>query len=160
MTSCQAQACTQHLNSIQGSIYHKLWGGWRQIWGGDGADVEDDDDAVDVMEMLPLCQGGVDGVDGGDFPPAAVADQPLRRRKKGSASTAASKNYREIRVSLFWRYGVIHKKMEAMQPLRAKWAWVARPTRVAAPPGFIWASWPLSCATTSPGASRVKILML
>jgi hypothetical protein len=71
MTSCQAQACTQHLNSIHGSIYHKLWGGWRQIWGGDGTDVEDDDDAaVDVMEMLPLWQGGVDGVDGGDFPPA------------------------------------------------------------------------------------------
>jgi hypothetical protein len=31
MTSCQAQTCTHHLNNIQGSIHHKLWGGWRRI---------------------------------------------------------------------------------------------------------------------------------
>jgi hypothetical protein len=82
MTSCQAQTCTQHLNSIQGSIYHKLWGGWRWIQGGDGADVEvdDDDGVVDVMEMLPLGQGGVDGVDGSYFSLAAASDQPLQRR--------------------------------------------------------------------------------
>jgi hypothetical protein len=43
-----------------------------EFQGGDGADVGDDDDGVvDVMERLPLCQGGVDGVDGGDFPPVA-----------------------------------------------------------------------------------------
>jgi hypothetical protein len=54
-----------------------------------------------MMEILPLCQGGVDGVDGSDLPPAAKADQPLRRRKKGSASAVASENYRKIRVSPF-----------------------------------------------------------
>jgi hypothetical protein len=53
------------------------------------------------MEMLPLCQGGVGGVNGGDFPPAAASDQPLWRRKKGSTSAAASENYRKIRVPLF-----------------------------------------------------------
>jgi hypothetical protein len=31
MTSCQAQTSTHHLKSIQGSIYHKLWGGWHRI---------------------------------------------------------------------------------------------------------------------------------
>jgi hypothetical protein len=41
-----------------------------------GADVEDDDGAVDVMEMLPLRKRGVDGVDGGDFPLVATADCP------------------------------------------------------------------------------------
>jgi hypothetical protein len=102
MKSCQAQTCTQHLNSIQGSIYHKLWGGWRRIRGGDGADVEDDDGSVYVMEMLPLRQGGVGAVDGGDFPSTATADQPLRRRKKGSASSAASENCRKIRASFFF----------------------------------------------------------
>jgi hypothetical protein len=62
--------------------------------GGDGADVGNDDaGAIDVMEMLSLCQGGVDGVDGGDFPLVAAADQPLQRWKKGSASAAASENY-------------------------------------------------------------------
>jgi hypothetical protein len=47
MTSCQAQTCTQHLKNIWGSIYQKLWGGWRRIRDGDGADVDDDDD-VDI----------------------------------------------------------------------------------------------------------------
>jgi hypothetical protein len=62
--------------------------------------IENDDDGdVDVMEMLPLRQGGVDGVDGGDFPLAATTDQRLRRRRKSSASTL--KNYRKIRASLF-----------------------------------------------------------
>jgi hypothetical protein len=50
------------------------------------------------MEMLPLCQGGLDG---GNFPLVAAADQPLRRRKKGSASAAASENYIKIRASIF-----------------------------------------------------------
>jgi hypothetical protein len=62
---------------------------------------DDGDGAVDVMEMLPLRQGGVSGVDGGDFPPAAAADQPPRRRKKGSTSAAVSENYRKIRASFF-----------------------------------------------------------
>jgi hypothetical protein len=53
------------------------------------------------MEMLPLCQGGVGGVEGVDFPAAAAADQPLWRRKKGSASATTSENYRKIRASLF-----------------------------------------------------------
>jgi hypothetical protein len=54
MTSCQAQICTQHLNSIQGSIFHKLWGDDVEYWGGDGANVGADEDGdVDVIEMLP-----------------------------------------------------------------------------------------------------------
>jgi hypothetical protein len=53
------------------------------------------------MEVLPLRQGGVGGVDGSDFPLAAAADQSLQRRKKGSASATASENYRKIRASLF-----------------------------------------------------------
>jgi hypothetical protein len=44
-----------------------------------------------MIEMLPLCLGGVGGNDGGDFPLAAAADQPFWRWKKGSA--AASENY-------------------------------------------------------------------
>jgi hypothetical protein len=59
-----------------------------------------------VLEMWwrcsPLHQGGVDGVDAGDFSPAAVADRPFRRWKKGSTSTATSENYRENRMSLFY----------------------------------------------------------
>jgi hypothetical protein len=31
VTSCQAQTCTHLLNSIQGTIYHKLWGEWLWI---------------------------------------------------------------------------------------------------------------------------------
>jgi hypothetical protein len=108
----------------------------------------------------PLHQGGVDGVDGGDFPLAAAADQHLWRRKKGSASATASKNYRKIRASPFCRDGVVHKKTEARRPPRAERAWVVRPARVVAPPGLLQASWPLSCATTSPGACHVKILTL
>jgi hypothetical protein len=72
------------------------------------------------MEMLPLWQGGVNGVDGSDFPLATAADQHLRMRKKGSTSAAALKNYQKIRASLFWWYEVIHKKMEARQPPMAK----------------------------------------
>jgi hypothetical protein len=55
------------------------------------------------MEMLPLREGGVDGVDGGDFPPAATTDQPFWRRRMGSTSAAAAAlgNYRTIRASLF-----------------------------------------------------------
>jgi hypothetical protein len=71
------------------------------------------------MEMLPLHQGGVDGVDGSDLPLAATTDQNLRRKKKGSASTTLE-NYRKIRASLLCRYGVIHKKTEARRPPRAK----------------------------------------
>jgi hypothetical protein len=53
MTSFQAQTYTQHLNSIHGSIYHRLWGDVKSQ-GGDGADVGDDEDGVeDVMEILP-----------------------------------------------------------------------------------------------------------
>jgi hypothetical protein len=95
--------------------------GIRQIRGGDGADVDGDDDgAVDVMEILPPPLHRVDGVDGGDFPLADVADRPFWRRKKGSAFAAASENYRKIRVSLLSRYRVVHKKMEARRPARAK----------------------------------------
>jgi hypothetical protein len=112
------------------------------------------------MEMLPLRQGGVDGVDGSDFSPATAADQPLWRRKKGSASTTALENYRKIRASLFCSNGVVHKKTEERQPPRAERAWVARPAKVVAPPGLIQASWLASYATTSLGASHDKILML
>jgi hypothetical protein len=89
------------------------------------------------MEILPLRQGGVNSVDGSDFPPAAAADQPLQRRKKGSASTAALENYRKIRASIFSRYGVVHKKTEARRPLRAKRVWVAQPAKVVVPPGLV-----------------------
>jgi hypothetical protein len=54
------------------------------------------------MEMIPLCQGGVEGVDGSDFPKAAVADQSLWRWKKGSSSAAASENYEKNRASLVY----------------------------------------------------------
>jgi hypothetical protein len=127
MKSCLGQTCTKHLNSIQGSIYHKLWGDDVKYQGEDGADVGDDEDGVvDVIDMLPLCQGGVDGDDGGDFHPAAVADQPFWRWKKGSASAAALENYGENRVSLFcWNKGV-HKKTEARRRSRGKQALVVR----------------------------------
>jgi hypothetical protein len=77
------------------------------------------------MERLPLRQGGVDGVNGGDFPPTAAVDWPLRRWKKGSASDAASENYGKNRMFLFYREGVDHNKTETRRPLRARWAWVA-----------------------------------
>jgi hypothetical protein len=44
MTRCQEQTCTQHLNNIQGSIYHKLWGGDVGDGDGNGADVGDGED--------------------------------------------------------------------------------------------------------------------
>jgi hypothetical protein len=52
--------------------------------------------------------GQVDGVDGGDFPPADAANQPLRMWKKGSASAAASEFYApavvEDLISLFYMF--------------------------------------------------------
>jgi hypothetical protein len=54
----------------------------------------------------------------------------------------------------------VHKKTEASRPPRAKQAFVARLAREVAPPLLIWASWLPSCATTSPGASRDKILTM
>jgi hypothetical protein len=64
--------------------------------------IEDDEDgSIDVMQMLPLRQGGVYGVDGGYFPPAIAADQPFWRWKKGSASTATLENYGKNREFLF-----------------------------------------------------------
>jgi hypothetical protein len=47
--------------------------------------------AADVMEMLLLCQGGVDGDNGADFPPAAATDQPFRWWKKGSPPLSSQK---------------------------------------------------------------------
>jgi hypothetical protein len=72
--------------------------------------------------MLRLLQGGVGGADDDDFHPTVAADQPFRMWKKGSASVAASKNYRKIRASLFCQSEGDHKKIEARQPPRAKWA--------------------------------------
>jgi hypothetical protein len=84
------------------------------------------------MEIPSLHQGGVDGVNGGDFPPMAAVDQPFRRWKKGSAS--ASENYGKNMVSPFYQDKGDHKKTEARQPPRAKRALVARPAWWVAPP--------------------------
>jgi hypothetical protein len=66
------------------------------------ADVGDDEDGVvDVMEMLPKCQGRVSGDDGGNFPLVSATDQPFQRWKKGSASITISENDGKNRVSLF-----------------------------------------------------------
>jgi hypothetical protein len=92
--------------------------------GGDGADVGDDEDGVvDVMEM-PICQGGVGGDDGGDFPSVAAAHQPFRRWKKGSASAVALENYGENRASHFYQNERVHKNTEARGCFRGKWALV------------------------------------
>jgi hypothetical protein len=112
------------------------------------------------MKMLPLHQGGVSDDDGGDFPPAAAADQPFRRWKKGSASAAASKNHGKNMASFFWQNEGVHKKTETRQRSRSKQALVARSAWWATPPMPVWALWLLSFATTSPDASRGKILML
>jgi hypothetical protein len=94
--------------------------------GGNGANVGDDDDGVVyVMERLPLCQRGVNSVDGCDFPPVAVADQPFQRWKKGSDFTAATENYGKNRAYLFSQNEGVHKKMETRRPSRARRAWVA-----------------------------------
>jgi hypothetical protein len=77
------------------------------------------------MEMIPLCQGGVGGDDGGDFPPAAPADQPFQRWKKGSTSAAASENYGKNRASLFYQSEGVQKKMEARRHSMCKQALVA-----------------------------------
>jgi hypothetical protein len=161
MTSCQAQTCTQHLNNIQGSIYHKLWGGWHRIsrwrwcwcWGWWWWCCRCDGEA-------PLHQGGVDGVDGGDFPLVALANQSFRRWKKGSASATSSKNYEKNRASLFSQNECVHKKTETRRPPKARRDWVARSAWWVVPPVLIWASWLLLCVTTSLGASHVKILTL
>jgi hypothetical protein len=65
MKSCLAQTCTKHLNSIQVRSTTNYEGDDVKYRGEDGADVGDDEDGVvDVMDMLPLRQGGVDGDDG------------------------------------------------------------------------------------------------
>jgi hypothetical protein len=112
------------------------------------------------MEMLPLHQGGVGGDDGGDFPLAAAADQPFQRWKKGSASAVASKNYGKNRASLFYRNEGVHNKIETIRCSRAKQDLVAQSGQWATPPRLFWSSWLLSFATTSPDASRGKILTL
>jgi hypothetical protein len=115
MTSCQAKTCTHELNSIHGSIYHKLWGDDVESRGGYGADVGDDEDGtVDVMKMLPPTPRRSRGCDGGNFSLGAAAVQPFWRWKMGTASAAPLENYGKNRASLFvkmnayirrWRQG-------------------------------------------------------
>ena len=70
MTSCQAQACTQHLNNILG---------FRSTtnYEGDDVDLEMEMEMVVLVKMvllaLPIRQGGVGDDDGCDFPAAAAA---------------------------------------------------------------------------------------
>jgi hypothetical protein len=66
----------------------------------------------------------------------------------------------KIRVSPFCRNEGVHKTMETRRRSRAKRAMMVWSARWAMPPMHVWASWLLLCATTSPDASRGKILTL
>ena len=153
MTSCQAQACTHHLNNIPG---------FRSTTNYEGDDVDLEMEMVLMVVLVKMVLlalpptprrswwrrwqrfplSGGRGTAGFSF---------SRGGRRFSPPPPPQKIIRKIWRRVFSRDGELRKKGEPRRCSRNIWAQVARSGGWAAPPGLFWASWLPSCVSSAHG---------